>query len=176
MISDADSTRGPIRFRCGLFLAFTLFLGLGIASFDQFALAAVGGAREAKGPPAAATDARASGVIVVADKDHKGNKNGNKGNNNSHKNWSNNGKKNWDKNWGHNDNNWDNNWNKNWNKHAHVRNWSNRPYYGEFIGGVILGSILAATGVGVVPYAPEPYLCWYWADPYMYRGYWDYCY
>jgi len=27
-----------------------------------------------------------------------------------------------------------------------------------------------------VPYAPQPNLCWYWADPYMIRGYWDYCY
>ena len=26
----------------------------------------------------------------------------------------------------------------------------------------------AATGVGIVPYAPQPNLCWYWADPYMY--------
>jgi hypothetical protein len=51
-----------------------------------------------------------------------------------------------------------------------------RPYYGQFVGGVVLGSILAATGVGIVPYAPQPNLCWYWADPYMYRGYWDYCY
>ena len=174
MTSDAGSTRGRIRFRRGLILAFALFLGLGIAG--QSASAAVDGAREASGPPALATDTRASGAIVVADKDHKGNKNGNKGNNNSHKNWSDNGNKHWNKNWGHNNNNWDNNWNKNWNKHAHVRNWSNRPYYGDFIGGVILGSILAATGVGVVPYAPEPNLCWYWADPYMYRGYWDYCY
>ena len=171
MISDAGSTPGPIRFRCELILAFALFLGLGIAISYQSALAAVDGAREASGPPALATDARSSGAIVVADKGHKGNKNGNKGNNNSNKNWSNNGNKHWNKNWGH----YNNNWNKNWNKHAHVRNWSNRPYYGDFIGGVILGSILAATGVGVVPYAPEPYLCWYWADPFMYRGYWDYC-
>ena len=176
MTSDADSTQAPIRFRCELILASALFLGLGIAVSHQSALAAVDGVRETSGPPALTTDARSSGAIVVADKGHKGNKNGNKGNNNSNKNWSNNGKKNWDKNWGHNNNNWNNNWNKNWNKHAHVRNWSSRPYYGDFIGGIVLGSILAATGVGVVPYAPEPYLCWYWADPYMYRGYWDYCY
>ena len=55
-----------------------------------------------------------------------------------------------------------------------MREWNRRPYYGEFIGGIILGSIFAANGI--VPYAPAPYLCWYWADPYMYRGYWDYCY
>ncbi|MGA7457979.1 MAG: hypothetical protein WBW51_11785, partial [Methyloceanibacter sp.] len=101
----------------------------------------------------------------------------------------NNGKNNWNKDWGKNDNwkknnkNWSKNynnknwnWNRNWNNHAYVRNWNRRPYYGEFVGGVVLGSILAATGVGVVPYAPQPNLCWYWADPYMYRGYWDYCY
>ncbi len=57
-----------------------------------------------------------------------------------------------------------------------MRGWSRQPYYGDFIGGVVLGSILAATGVGIVPLAPQPDLCWYWADPYMYRGYWDYCY
>ena len=71
---------------------------------------------------------------------------------------------------------YNNNWNKNWNKRAHVRNWNRKPYYGEFIGGIVLGSILAANGIGVVPYAPDPNLCWYWADPYMERGYWDYCY
>ena len=79
--------------------------------------------------------------------------------------------KNWSKNWAH----YNNNWNKNWNNRAYVRNWNRRPYYGEFVGGVVLGSILATTGVGIVPYAPQPDLCWYWADPYMYRGYWDYC-
>ena len=57
-----------------------------------------------------------------------------------------------------------------------MRNWGYRPYYGQFVAGIVLGSLLAAPGVGVVPYAPEPYLCWYWADPFMYRGYWDYCY
>ena len=71
---------------------------------------------------------------------------------------------------------YNNNWNRNWNNRAYVRDWNRRPYYGEFVGGVVLGSILAATGVGIVPYAPQPNLCWYWADPYMYRGYWDYCY
>jgi hypothetical protein len=24
--------------------------------------------------------------------------------------------------------------------------------------------------------APAPNLCWYWANPAMTRGYWDYCY
>lgn len=94
------------------------------------------------------------------------NKGGNYGNN-----WNKGGNKHWS-----NNNHWNNNWNKGWNNRAYVRGWSNRPYYGEFFGGVVLGSLLAATGVGVVPYSPDPELCWYWSDPYMYRGYWDYCY
>jgi hypothetical protein len=90
--------------------------------------------------------------------------------------WNDNGNKNWSK---HGNKNWGNGWsnhNNNWNNRAYVREWNRKPYYGEFIGGVILGSIFAANGVGVVPLAPQPDLCWYWADPYMYRGYWDYCY
>lgn len=85
--------------------------------------------------------------------------------------WNKNGGKNWS-----NNNHWNNHWNDNWNGRAYVRGWQPRPYYGDFIGGVVLGSLLAAAGVGVVPYSPDPNLCWYWADPYMYRGYWDYCY
>lgn len=180
MISDAGSTRGLTRVRRGLALAFAPVLGLGIAVSHQSALAGIDGAREAKGQPALADDARSRGAIVLAEKDGKGGKNWNKGNNNWNKNWSkNNNNKNWSKNyskhWGKGWSNYNNHWNKNWNNHAYVRNWYRRPYYGEFIGGIVLGSILAANGVGVVPYAPEPYLCWYWADPYMYRGYWDYC-
>ncbi|HEX2447676.1 MAG TPA: hypothetical protein VHK26_05765 [Methyloceanibacter sp.] len=172
-----------IRFRYGLAaLAFAAALGL-VAS--EAARAAVqddsGGTRASSAP---------QGAIVVAERDDRG-KNWNKGKNNWNKNWSKNDdwkkynknwskndddwkkyNKNWNRNWGH----YNNNWNKNWNKRAYVRNWNPRPYYGDFIGGVVLGSILAASGVGVVPYAPAPYLCWYWADPYMYRGYWDYCY
>ncbi len=98
-----------------------------------------------------------------------GNWNGNKGGNRYGNKYGNN------KNWSNN-NRWNNNWNRNWNNRAYVRGWSNRPYYGEFFGGVVLGSLLAATGAGIVPYAPDPEVCWYWADPYMYRGYWDYCY
>ena len=136
--------------------------------------------------------------------DHDGdwNKNGNKNwngngqnwNGNKNKNWSGNGQnwngnnKNWNgnnhngnwnknggKNWSNN-NHWNNHWNDDWNGRAYVRGWQSRPYYGSFFGGVVLGSILAATGAGIVPYSPDPNLCWYWADPYMYRGYWDYCY
>ena len=100
-------------------------------------------------------------------------KNGNNGNWNkgNNQNWNKGGNKHWS-----NNNHWNNNWNKGWNNRAYVRGWSNRPYYGEFFGGVVLGSLLAAAGAGVVPYSPDPELCWYWADPYMYRGYWDYCY
>jgi hypothetical protein len=98
-----------------------------------------------------------------------GNQNWNKGGN--YGNWNKGGNKHWS-----NNNHWNNNWNRGWNNRAYVRGWSRRPYYGEFFGGVVLGSILAAAGAGVVPYSPDPELCWYWADPYMYRGYWDYCY
>jgi hypothetical protein len=56
-----------------------------------------------------------------------------------------------------------------------VRTWKPRPYYGQFFGGVVLGSILTAAAIGVAPPAPNPGLCWYWSDPYGYRGYWDYC-
>ena len=73
--------------------------------------------------------------------------------------------KNWNKNWGR------NNWNRNY-----VRSWKHRDYYGQFFGGIVLGSILSAAAVGIAPPPPRPDLCWYWADPYMYRGYWDYCY
>ena len=104
---------------------------------------------------------------------------GNKGDHDGDGNWSKNGYQHWSQNHKNYGNGWSgyrNSWNKNWDRRADVRNWNPQPYYGEFIGGVFLGSILAANGVGVVPYAPEPYLCWYWADPYMIRGYWDYCY
>lgn len=99
-------------------------------------------------------------------------KNGQNWNGNNHNgNWNKNGGKNWS-----NNNHWNNHWNDNWNGRAYVRGLQPRPYYGEFIGGVVLGSLLAAAGAGIVPYSPDPNLCWYWADPYMYRGYWDYCY
>ena len=208
------------RLRRGLILGSALTLGVGLASWQNSALAGY-----AKDVPSLTSDARASGAIVVAendgddngdDKKHRkgknanrdkdddnrhgdgggdnGHRNGNNGNWNDNGNWKkygNKGDHNGDGNWGKNGyqhwsqnhknygNGWsgyNNNWNKNWDRRAYVRNWNPEPYYGEFIGGVFLGSILAANGIGVVPYAPEPYLCWYWADPYMIRGYWDYCY
>jgi hypothetical protein len=176
MIFDAGS---QARFRGGLSLAFALMFGLGLASFHGSAFARVDGEWEARGQLPAASDARYSGTIVVADNHHDNdNKKHKYGNNHGNNDWDKNGYKGWSQNHKNHGKGWSgysNNWNKNWNRHAYVRNWNHRPYYGEFIGGVVLGSILAANGVGVVPYAPEPYLCWYWADPYMYRGYWDYC-
>jgi hypothetical protein len=58
----------------------------------------------------------------------------------------------------------------------YARPWARRPYYGTIIAGVALGTLITVAAVGAVPPRPAPYLCWYWADPYHYRGYWDYCY
>jgi hypothetical protein len=38
-----------------------------------------------------------------------------------------------------------------------------------------LGTIVAATAVGVVPAAPGPNMCWFSVDLSQRRGYWDYC-
>jgi hypothetical protein len=56
------------------------------------------------------------------------------------------------------------------------RAWVRRPYYGTVVAGVVLGTIVTVAAVGMVPRRPAPDLCWYWADPYRNRGYWDYCY
>ena len=55
------------------------------------------------------------------------------------------------------------------------RRWVRRPYFGTVIAGVALGTILTAAVVGAPPPPPAPNLCWYWADPALTRGYWDYC-
>jgi hypothetical protein len=56
------------------------------------------------------------------------------------------------------------------------RPWYRRPYFGTIVGGVALGTILTAAAVGVAPaYPPQDGLCWYWADPSLTAGYWDYC-
>jgi hypothetical protein len=56
------------------------------------------------------------------------------------------------------------------------RPWYRRPHFGTVLGGIALGSILTVAAVGVAPaYAPAPDTCWYWADPGMTTGYWDYC-
>ena len=46
---------------------------------------------------------------------------------------------------------------------------------GTIIAGVALGTLITVAAVGYVPPRPAPNLCWYWADPYGNRGYWDYC-
>lgn len=64
-------------------------------------------------------------------------------------------------------------WHRN---HLVHRRWHRRPYYGTIIGGIAVGALLA--GSAYYAYAgapPAPGLCWYWADPYERRGYWDYC-
>ena len=56
-----------------------------------------------------------------------------------------------------------------------VRVWAPRPHYGAIVAGVTLGTIIVVSAVGVAPPAPSPTLCWYWTDPVMSGGYWDYC-
>jgi hypothetical protein len=56
------------------------------------------------------------------------------------------------------------------------RPWYRRPHFGTIVGGIALGTVLTVAAVGVAPaYAPAPDTCWYWADPGMTTGYWDYC-
>jgi hypothetical protein len=57
-----------------------------------------------------------------------------------------------------------------------ARPWARRPYYGTIIAGVAIGTLITVAAIGAVPPRPAPNLCWYWADPYRNRGYWDYCY
>jgi hypothetical protein len=56
-----------------------------------------------------------------------------------------------------------------------VRAWAPQPYYGTVIAGATLGTMIVATKVAVAPPPPAANLCWFWADPAMTRGYWDYC-
>lgn len=61
-------------------------------------------------------------------------------------------------------------------RHLAYRKWHRRPYYGYIIGGIALGSILAASYYYDYAYEPPaPGLCWFWADPSEQSGYWDYC-
>jgi len=57
----------------------------------------------------------------------------------------------------------------------YYRHWVRRPYFGTVIAGVALGTVLTAAAVGAAPPPPAPGLCWYWADPSLTTGYWDYC-
>ena len=50
------------------------------------------------------------------------------------------------------------------------------PVGAAIVAGVALGTILTVAAIGFIPPRPAPDLCWYWADPYRNRGYWDYCY
>ena len=182
----------PRRLRLGL----AVIVGLGLSVLSLPAFAGVGerepgvSLRGAEAEPqlqfgdeVTVPAAEADAPLVVAD--NQAFKNNRTWNPNA---WNNNG--NWNRNWNSN-NNWNNNknWyknNKNWNKNYsnkywynknkfYVRTWRPRPYYGQFFGGVVLGSILTAAAIGIAPPAPAPGLCWYWSDPYGYRGYWDYC-
>jgi hypothetical protein len=61
-------------------------------------------------------------------------------------------------------------------RHHAYRKWHRRPYYGYVIGGVALGSILAASAYYAYADAPPADgLCWFWTDPDETSGYWDYC-
>ena len=127
------------------------------------------------------TAALARGLQTVAKKQvHHSNKGGGKSfkggsnnKNNVHRNKSNNNK--------HNNANRNNNNNLNVNRNVNVnvtvsgrpvRGWVRRPYYGTIVGGVALGTIIAASAI---PRAPASNLCWYWTDSSQSRGYWDYC-
>ena len=174
-------------------LGLAVIVGLGLLTLSLPALAGVGEGESGislgvagAAPQLQLSDegavpaSKADAPIVLADNPWNNKKNWNntwgKSSNNKNPN------KNWNKNW---NGNWNNNayWNKkypnkNWNKNKnkfYVRTWKPRPYYGQFFGGVVLGSILTAAAYGIAPPAPAPGLCWYWSDPYGYRGYWDYC-
>ena len=61
-------------------------------------------------------------------------------------------------------------------RHLVYHRWSYRPYYGRIIGGVALGTLLAASAYyAYASEPPAPGLCWFWADPDEIQGYWDYC-
>ena len=179
MTSHAGLCRPRMPLSSMLALVFVLVLGLGAApQAAQAAISEIEAGNSLAGPEGVLLPkGQAKAPMILAE------------NKNWNKNWNNN--KNWNKNWSNNKNwnnnkNWDknNNWSKNWkygnkkykyNNRIYVRRWDRRPYYGQFFGGIVLGSILTAAAIGVAPPPPAPELCWYWIDPYQNRGYWDYC-
>ena len=56
-----------------------------------------------------------------------------------------------------------------------VRVWAPRPYFGTIVGGIALGTIIAASVAGTAPVAPAANMCWFWVDSAQIQGYWDYC-
>ena len=53
-----------------------------------------------------------------------------------------------------------------------VRPWVQRPYFGTVVGGIALGTVIAATAA---PTPPADNLCWVWTSTEQTQGYWDYC-
>lgn len=58
---------------------------------------------------------------------------------------------------------------------VHVKSHHRRKWHGYAIGGVVLGTILAASYYYNYEEPPAPNLCWYWTSSARVRGYWDYC-
>jgi hypothetical protein len=50
-----------------------------------------------------------------------------------------------------------------------------RPYFGTVVGGITLGTIVAASVAGTAPDAPAANMCWFWVDSAQIQGNWDYC-
>ena len=65
--------------------------------------------------------------------------------------------------------------NKGHGKNWYVKRWNRKPYYGNVIAGVALGTFIA-TAIGAAPPAPAPNRCWYWTSLARNRGYGDYRY
>lgn len=64
---------------------------------------------------------------------------------------------------------------RDWHRGYHAGYYRRRPHYGTIVGGIALGALLAGSAYAYAERPPGPGLCWYWADPYERRGYWDYC-